>query len=553
MAPIMLQQEKNRFLLLSVYNKKTMQLFFSILFLLITFSQAQAACDISISSVPQNLTQAGKTYCLTGDITSGSGALAIKASNITIDGQGHSIKVSSDIANPTGNAGAVIKNIHLQDGGINFAYGTATSTGVTITDSTFDSVEIYGYPQITFLRNVVNGVSAFADNESLSEANRYTSNHDIEDNLFRNDTNSDDSSCPSSANSKTRILKDVRFVKFRYWKNSVFSNNIIKLCYGSGNIVQMHYSNHVEFSKNTIRVVYPDVPLPAGSTADERYGVHIRDRSHHNTFDQNVIYSNGVEAMLFNGPGNATVDPDTGLTWGHHNTVTNNQIFLLANDFSSSSGYANRSALRMMTTSGDDHFENNLIYAEKAETAALLIDGGDSGTTSYFEHNSVISKDSPAVSTSNGNGHYFFRNNIFYTQGAAVATYSASTLFDSAYNLYFSSTASAPIKVGSSFKTLKSHQLASGQENSSIQKDPLFSDFDALNFHLESASPAINAANDGKDLGVNFDSLANPQGATTVSGGCATGSTMNWGILFFIFAIALNYCFLRYRTSSSTT
>ena len=67
--------------------------------------------------------------------------------------------------------------------------------------------------------------------------------------------------------------------------------------------------------------------------------------------------------------------------------------------------------------------------------------------------------------------------------------------FASDHNLFWNSTAQAPVKFGStSYTTLADYQLASGQDAHSKQADPKFANAAAADFRLLAGSPAIDAA-----------------------------------------------------------
>ncbi len=465
-----------------------------ILLVIESASRAWAACDINVTSVPVNLDQAGKTYCLTQDITTGSGDFTIKADNVTLDGQGHSVTVTSEISSTARHDNLTIQNLKLSDGGVTDVYQNGAQN-LKIVNNVLSGIIIGEATQITIDGNTVYGglgmsgashcvVKGTSTTTSCVVGTTRVTDIWSADNLVENNTFQGES---PGGNPFIQLANQLRLV---------FQNNQVELDNSAANILQVHYTVDSTFEGNTI------VSNIDSTKSGETYGVMIRDGTTRMTFRNNYVQSTGVNCMLLGGGGNEIYME--GITdmfsepWGFDNYVEGNQFFLKSSTLS-------ESTLRYDVSNGGDQIINNLFYNAVGYTAAVRL-GAEPPISdpTILQNNTVISMaGGPALSFLDGNeqnGRMTLKNNIFYhnASGGTSATGSIPTA-DSDYNLYF--------PAASTFLAREPHSLG---------VNPLFVSVPDSDFHLSQSpkSPAIGAGQGGVDLGYSF-SISSPTPTST--------------------------------------
>ncbi|MBI4057690.1 MAG: hypothetical protein HY399_09105, partial [Elusimicrobia bacterium] len=439
----------------------------------LSITQAQTPCDINITSLPATLSQAGATYCVTSNITGASGGFDIRANNIILDGQGHTITGNAEISNykwdnPSnswiGYSGTIIKNINLP-GGINLEY----SNNHQVLNSTFTGLVLQVVSSSTIQGNVINAGSGYAAIQNLGAGPAITGGSVKENagNVFRG--NKLTGSNPY----------DARFIRIFYAYNNLFENNTATMG-GTGNLLQMHYSHYMKFYNNYFSYTGGYWDSGANPTAPERYTLHIRDGSTHNELIGNEIHSDGTYAMLFNQPGN-------GFPWGHDNLIKNNKFFLTPSVYNGSSG-----GVRLMTTLGNDRFEGNLIHVNTSGLGAFVIDGiFQSNTLSYFSNNTIVAENGIGFWSDRVGAVVVVNNNVYTRNGAAWSSPALNYTGD--YNNFYREDGGTLIVYGgATYNTLTGWKNSSHDTNS-INSNPLFVSLPTLNFNLQSNSPCIDA------------------------------------------------------------
>ncbi|MFH1018696.1 MAG: right-handed parallel beta-helix repeat-containing protein [Pseudomonadota bacterium] len=513
-----------------------------VLFAVLGGADAFAACDHSINSVPWDLTDAETTYCLTQDITTGSGDFTIKADSVTLDGQGHSVTVASDVVSTFKHDGVTVQNLKLKDGGITVVYQNGAQ-GLKILDNELTGILILEATGITIRGNTVagglgiagRGQCIYADNRSACDP--YSGDHLTRKKLMVVDLWSDDNVVENNS-FHGEGMTDVRFVQVANQRGLKFRNNHVEISNSSGNIIQIHYTIDSTFEGNTI---LSDIdPSKAGET----YGVTVRDDITRLTFRNNYVRSNGTNCMLLGGSGNEAFIEGFNDTlpnpWGYGNLVEAN-VFLLE------SSSLSDAAIRFDTSNGGDRFVNNLVYSEQGGSGALRIGAiPPADNPTVLDHNTAVSlNNGPALNLMEGtdqNGLTKLTNNIFYqADPRGVSAQGSTPTADTDYNLYFPSSAD--------FLSREPH---------SFSADPLFVDAANSDFHLSTdpRSPAIGAGNDGKDLGAESAVLemaltgapASGSGAG-VEGGCRVAVPSGYGSALLLWS-ALALIALRRRRST---
>ncbi len=334
--------------------------------------RAQAACTKSISSVPYTLNQAGAVYCLTNDITSGSGDLTITASDVTLDGQNHSITASSSITVTAGTKNnLVIRNLQLLNGRIVFgdAQHDVTCNGNTCTPDYWVSDML------------------------------------IENNTFR----------------KTGYNYSP-YLQFSVVRRMIFRNNTVELLSSTGNTLQLHFTMDSLFENNTIKQT-----VVSSTYTDETWGLVVRDSSSRNTFRNNTIVTNGHNTMIeaVGYAKNLVVD---GTTFGcpSLNTFDSNTLISLPNSI----GQGREGVVSIQCTGGGIQMKNNILYS--VQNPALNIGQGGSDASGLYNHNTFVTTGTKAIPI-DGARSYKFTNNIIYgtidTGGTTVAGSSYNLYF----------------------------------------------------------------------------------------------------------------------------
>jgi hypothetical protein len=503
-----------------------------LLLLALLTTEARAACDVNIDSLSPEypLDQANKTYCITADISSGSGSFRIKADGVTLDGQGHTISVPAEVVSVEAYSRVTVKNLKLLDGGINFPYQSG-ATDLSFLNNELDEFYVAEATKVTIRGNTVHGgLHLLGKAHCIDKGGDGTPVTCGVGKVQATDIWSDDDLVENNSFIGENLDSAVRLIQIANTRRFTFRNNHVELINGTGNIVQVHYSVDATFEGNRIITKKnPDV-------SDETYGLHIRDGTTRLTFRNNYVETDGTNCMLLGGSGNEIylqgVNDTLPAPWGFGNLVQNNVFVLKASNIADA-------ALRYDTSNGGDRFVNNIFYSE-ANTTGTFRAGATLPLTdpAIVQNNTVIAMaDSPAFALigNNQNGQYKLRNNIFFHNSPTGASISGAVpTSDSDYNLYF--------PANSAFLAREPHSIGS---------DPLFADLPNMDFRLQTSpeSPAINAGDDGNDMGVNFTALsstpadipgtgsATGTGGIGVSGGCGLGSPQGAGLAWLLTGI----------------
>ena len=189
------------------------------------------------------------------------GSFVIKASNVTLDGDGHAVTVPSDVESTARYDGVTVRDLRLGNGGINFPYQNG-ATGLQILDSELTGISISEATRFTIRGNTVSGglhitgrkhciVKGGDGSEVPCSVGRvavvdiWSEGDVIEDNSFYGEN-----------------LTDVRFVQISEAKNLGFRNNHVEIANSTGNIIQTHYTTDSTFEGNTI---LSDIDPPKGA------------------------------------------------------------------------------------------------------------------------------------------------------------------------------------------------------------------------------------------------------------------------------------------------
>ena len=323
-------------------------------------AETTAACTDHITNLNSvALNKANAVYCLDNDITSGSGAFSIQASGITLDGQNHTVSVSSGIYVTSGSKSNItIRNIKFTNGGF--------GNGDTQHDVSCAS--------------------------NVCTANYWITNWSIENSSFKT------SGRGYSPWNQLSVLN-----------NFSFKNNTVELLDSAGNMVQMHWVINSTFEGNTFKHTVAN-----SSQTDESFGIMLRDASSHNIFRNNIIATNSHNCMMLTGSGTGmklkTVNDTRSSAFGYDNTLDSNVFISLPNSI----GKSRDGALARQAVAGEDHIKNNIFYG--VTTAGMSVTNGQSNINGEIDHNTFINTTTSAYSakSSNGASSNALTNNIFY-------------------------------------------------------------------------------------------------------------------------------------------
>ncbi len=234
----------------------------------------------------------------------------------------------------------------------------------------------------------------------------------------------------------------------------------------------IHCATHTIFTNNVIR--------STGTTI----GLSLFDEADNGTYENNVFWTNDHPALLM-------VAGGADKTWPSNNAFH-------ANDFRSDAD--NVFYLSGMGT--ENTFTNNTFFANSAYITGYY--GGLFGNS--WDHNTFYNAGSGSYSFflkgdyQHGPPADIFTNNIFSYSGNVIYIYDGwdSTRFVGSNNLY--QNRAGVVRFGS-YGDLEGWKSASGQDDQSIEANPLFTNPSQGDFTLQATSPARDAGVSGGDIG----------------------------------------------------
>ena len=448
--------------------------------LLFSSQKAQAACgDAGVICIGTGYTpypasgrmildQNNTTYVLMQDVQSPTYGFEINGSNITLDGNSHSVT-----CNGCGNSGYgawlrngtghTLKNLTVNWQTAIYVYGVL----VQAPSSTVQNITVRGGMT---LDNADNGTITDNTLEGLDIDNGSEGNQ-IERNTIR----------VENPPPREEGELEFRLVGFHGGNNNEFINNSVALIghdpQGESFLMAMYNSYNNTLRDNTFS-------YPGDANNDQIKGWWIRDDSAYNLFENNSLITahTGVEMQ----PGN-----QVGGLPPHHNTFRNNFL----------SGtwplYITRGGAR------DNTFDHNTIIS--AGNGYGVYEGStNSNQPNVFTNNTIIARgNSEALYFDNftQNVSLRLRNNILYSVNNYAfewGNYSPNEL-DSNYNVMFRQDGGFLIKSHQGELSLSSFQNTYQQDLSSFGEDPLFIDAINNDYRLQATSLAINAGDPDLD------------------------------------------------------
>jgi parallel beta-helix repeat protein len=142
-------------------------------------------------------------------------------------------------------------------------------------------------------------------------------------------------------------------------------------------------------------------------------------------------------------------------------------------------------------------FTNNLIFDDNAYGLVLK-----AANDVRIENNTVIGGVAYAINLEGASNHAILKNNIIIADGSGalcVRKDDTASIDDSNYNLLLATNGAQIGYYETYVSDLAQWQAVSGMDANSISADPLFRDHLVSDYHLSSASPAINAGDPAAD------------------------------------------------------
>lgn len=405
-------------------------------------------------------------YVLGQNVSASETCFSIRASNVTLNGNGKTITVSAgeavEVAHYSGTAptNVVVKNFSSSDGVR--TYGDAVST-VTFENLTVSGITVYGSDDVTIRNNTVGqgGINVNDADNNWPPRRPVISGNTI-----------------TGGSVNTKILLEVAGGKYhpcpridaKVTNNTVTSTRNDPPPEATAG-VRVRCATHTTFTGNTIR--------STGTTI----GLYIRDEADHGLYENNVFWTNTQEAFR---SASGNVDK----TYPAHNTFRNNI-------FRSDQGTSNF----FQGIGGSNTFTNNLFWANTTANGGTITAAGNT-----YDHNTFYNARGGAQYMNFGSGSAdTFTNNIFVSAGARVLQfdgYSASR-FNGNHNLYYQTNQSTIVAHSQNLAQWQQATSAAGSADDaqSLSSDPKFVNVSAGNFGLQSTSPAIGAGSNGSTIG----------------------------------------------------
>lgn len=417
---------------------------------------AQAATTITAcGTITTDVILGANLRAATGD------CLTIGANNITIDGNGKTITVSSNsrVASLMNRSGVTFKNLRSK-AGIQI-YGEAANDN-RIENSTLGGVAVYMGDNTTITGNHLTSVAI----QGLynNPATRAT----ITDNVVK-----------SSANR----LVDI-----------VTGGDGTRLCVEGYHLIARNQLI------NTAKTMDPDAPITLyyrcskSSTIADNYlratgiaqGIRMRDEADGNTVTGNTVITNTSDrGALMLSSGNV----DKGFS---SNNVFSDNTFR---------GLQSRS-LFVQAQGANNRYERNLFWSGAYEGAFVNV-----GPSTVFDHNTFVGTSTASKSRgitwdNHDTGSLQFTNNIVMQPSPAGYLYGfdgfTTSVYRGDYNLFWQ--APSGLLFGS-FGNLTGWQNSSGDDGASQLADPKIRSIRQGDLTLQATSPARGSASDGSDLG----------------------------------------------------
>lgn len=445
------------------------------LFFLLASTQARAATPTPVSSCGS----VSGSIILTADVTSSIGyCFKVVGNDTTIDGNGHKITVTgsgSDLwaVYDTSYANLTVTRIVTGDG----IYIAGASNGATITNSTVGGVTVSEADDTVIDHNTLGGVNVYGSSTN-SPLRTTLTNNTISGNQHTLVTFVG-SALPTCPTQTQFVITDNTMVSgyqcgaagqpgcdepkvlfVRCGAGNTVSRNVIK---SIGQAMPLRVRDAWDDSTFSDNTIWATLDIPGGFAALNITSGNVdKHFPQNNVFSGNLIRSDQDVAMWLEAEGT-------------NNTFTNNTFWANSDSYVAFMGAA---------PSGNT-YDHNTFYNAGGGTAlnmSFRLTGVDTFTNNIFDYNSssAYGYDGWAFSRYQGN------NNLFHNRGGSVA-----------FGSFASSLAAWKVS-------------ASPDDANSIEGDPLFTDPANGIFTLRAGSPAMGAASDGSNIGVNSTSQTPP-------------------------------------------
>lgn len=309
------------------------------------------AWAIDVSSCGQNLSSAGSTYTLTQNISASSGTcLNVTASNITIDGNGKTMTITTNNSDTTGidgngNSGLEIKNLTMSLQGTDRFYGLYEIGGAdvhnctfTVTNHSMSSCGSGSYPYVVY---------------NAGSAEIYGSTFNID-------------------GGKVNV--------FGTWgrDNTLIHDNTITYdCNCGGRVFLMNGG------ANGWQIYNNDITVTGSSNSNDQYVVRIRGLDS-TTASNHIIHHNTIDATTYTGTGTVHI-----ISLGDNsNTQTNNDFYynwIKAGDQQAVQYYSSNFSDHDFYCNKIEHDDSNIAVQIGAQNPSDVVWSNNSITTNRVD------------------------------------------------------------------------------------------------------------------------------------------------------------------------
>jgi len=405
-------------------------------------------------------------YILGNNVSSGGTCFSIRAANVTFNGNGKTITVSSGDAVEVAYYGSgtaahhvTVSNVHSNSGVR--TYGDPIHH-VTFTNLNVSGITVYGSDDVT-----INGNTVGSDGISISNADATSGWYPLRPVVTNN-------TITGPIGHTTKILLELVGGKYHPCPriDAIMTNNTINN-YRNDNpaeanaSVRIRCATHTTFTDNTIQ--------STGTTI----GLYMRDESDDGVYEDNIFRTNSHEAIR--------------IASGNEDKTFPSRNIFQRNQFISSTGQATF----IQGMGSDNQFRNNLFWS--AQTG--LIDGADGN---LYDHNTFyVTGSGESIQTFNYDHGPTdtWTNNIFSYAGATtVYGFDGFTTdrYAAHHNLFHNRSG---VVAFFNYGSLSAWKSSTGDDASSFEANPLFTDPTNGDFSLQAGSPARNQASDGTNIG----------------------------------------------------
>ena len=427
--------------------------------LLIPFSVG-AQESLTISRLPATLNVAGATYTITRNLSSERYGLYVKAANVTIEGNGHTITINQ--TSPTGVSpaqgtsralylrrganGAIVRNLKLRSA--DRKLGRARVLASSVQDLTLTNVE--------------------ADDLTISRG----ASHTVQESDFENVR-------VSYADGSSLSNNEINYLRMSKGENHTVAGNSGGRIYWLGiNHSTISNSSAAPFTLNTGQFnVFTNNSFTSASLSASRGAtlqgnscgrIYLR-RSTDNLLESNTVSGNFGTMVLTNSSGN---------------TVRDNRITATASA---------RTPL-LLQRSSNNILDRNIVWQSVRKAASVTGESlGNSFTNNTFFGGTIAF----SYAATRANAQLYLRNNIFLggsaTKSRLFLRISPTSGVDSDYNSLYVLPRPGTAPRSYACSALDSLRNSHSGDANSICVDPMLSNPITGDFSLEAGSPAIDA------------------------------------------------------------